>query len=237
VVVDGLVSCWGRNTFGQAGSATVDMLTSPAIVAGTRGFERVSAGGFHTCGVRVDGSTRCWGWGSFGQLGDGLNASTATPVAAEGFTAAAVSAGSESTCGLATDGRMWCWGYDRHGVLGRGVAGYTSTPAVLGLASALPSATAVSVGSYHACAIVAGAPLQCWGYNNEGQIGAQGGLPQRPTPGPVAAVVGATAVSCGYQSTCAVVADGNVLCFGRNAQGQLGDGTTTPSRSPVTVRF
>jgi alpha-tubulin suppressor-like RCC1 family protein len=98
-------------------------------------------------------------------------------------------------------------------------------------------ATAVSVGSYHACALVTGAPLQCWGYNNDGQLGDPSGLTQRSTPGDVPLISPATTISCGHQFTCAALADGTARCWGRNTHGELGDGTTTSRALPLPVLF
>ena len=179
-------------------------------------------------------AARCWGAGFGRQLGDGLSASSFVPVAALGFTANDISAGNEDTCALARDGHVWCWGTNRYGAVGRGTTNLEPLP---GMISALANVTAVSVGSYHACAVVTDAALQCWGYNDMGQIGDQGGLTQRNTPGAVLLVGTPTAVSCGYQFTCAVLATGAVQCWGQNAQGQLGDGTTTARRGPLPVLF
>ena len=62
------------------------------------GFDSVSAGKEHTCGVRDDGSVACWGGNQYGQ---------ATPPAGE---FASVSAGAAHTCGVRTDGSVACWG-------------------------------------------------------------------------------------------------------------------------------
>jgi hypothetical protein len=45
----------------------------------------------------------------------------------------------------------------------------------------------------------------------------------------------ATAVSAGYTGSCALLADHSVSCWGRNDQGEVGDGTTTHRLSPVAV--
>jgi alpha-tubulin suppressor-like RCC1 family protein len=57
------------------------------------------------------------------------------------------------------------------------------------------------------------------------------------SPGPVTAAAPptVTAVSAGGDHTCAVMADGTVRCWGYNAYGQLGDGSTDRRLTPVSV--
>lgn len=73
----------------------------------------------------------------------------------------------------------------------------------------------------------------CWGDNGYGQIGESGGYGSTtpievPGLGP-----GALALSAGAYHTCALTQGGGALCWGRNARGQLGDGTVADSRRPV----
>jgi hypothetical protein len=62
-------------------------------------------------------------------------------------------------------------------------------------------------------------------------LGKAGGL----APVTVTGVGSATAVSAGAGAACALVANGGVECWGDDTVGELGDGTTTTSGSPVAV--
>jgi alpha-tubulin suppressor-like RCC1 family protein len=90
-------------------------------------------------------------------------------------------------------------------------------------------------GQYHACAVVNGG-VQCWGRNDEKQLGnaAVGGYSTVPVT-----VTGlgcdVSAACAGLHHTCALV-NGNVRCWGSNDHGQLGVETVTGSTTdPVTI--
>jgi alpha-tubulin suppressor-like RCC1 family protein len=74
--------------------------------------------------------------------------------------------------------------------------------------------------------------VQCWGCEGEpnGLVSDCSVVPAR-----VNALAGVTAVSVGFEHACALLADGTVECWGHNADGQLGDGSTTDSLVPVVV--
>ncbi|MTV24706.1 hypothetical protein FTX61_04625 [Nitriliruptoraceae bacterium ZYF776] len=99
-----------------------------------------------------------------------------------------------------------------------------------------PSARAstVAAGGGHTCAVIDGAVV-CTGRNTHGQLGAAGPATVT-TPVPVAGlpaqVVG---VAAGDDHTCAVTADGELWCWGRNHQGQLGDGGFDDRHVPAPV--
>jgi hypothetical protein len=124
--------CWGGNTAGQLGNASVPLLaqgvqggTSDRVQvtgAGAGTWNSIAAGGVHTCGIMSDQSLWCWGDNTYGQLGIGSEVAASTPVAvgAPGQTWASVAAGLLNTCALATDGSLWCWGSNSDGQLGLG---------------------------------------------------------------------------------------------------------------------
>jgi alpha-tubulin suppressor-like RCC1 family protein len=205
-----------------------------------------ACGDGHTCAVLTDGRVFCWGSNSYGQLGNGtLGQGGPTPVQVTGLPkpAKAVSAGESHTCALLNDGSVWCWGYNVDGEVGNGVYlgaqdtcdGYGNctgpmgqpTPVqVMGLPGA---ATAISVGSYHTCAL-SGGKIYCWGINDSGQLG-QTDLSSKATATVVSSLSGVSAIAAGGWYTCAMVGSptGTIYCWGNNTSGELGDGGYPPS--------
>ena len=86
----------------------------------------------------------------------------------------------------------------------------------------------LATGSSHTCAIFAPGAVRCWGDNSAGQLG------QPPAGDPLGAYsvdLGrgqrARSVFAGPQTTCVILDDGSVKCWGENSHGQLGLGDTT----------
>jgi alpha-tubulin suppressor-like RCC1 family protein len=90
----------------------------------------------------------------------------------------------------------------------------------------------------HTCAVLARTGgLQCWGYNNAGQLGDETAAGFRLSPVFVKRLMsGVTAAAAGGGHTCALTSAGGLKCWGDNSVGQLGDGTITDRRTPVDVR-
>jgi alpha-tubulin suppressor-like RCC1 family protein len=232
----GAVVCWGYNTYGQLGDGTwTDRLTPTAVSGLASGVVVVAAGEGHTCAVTAVGGVLCWGHNTSAQLGDGTTTNRSTPTAVSGLGSGVVTlaAGSLHTCAVTAAGGVVCWGYNTSGQLGDGTTTRRLTPtAVSGLGSGV---TGVAALWDHNCALTAAGGVLCWGSNDYGQLG-DGTTTNRSTPTAVSGLgSAAAAVAAGYAHTCALTAAGGVLCWGWNAYGQLGDGTTTNSLTPVRV--
>ena len=238
VTTTGGVTCWGYNASGQFGDGSTVARPFPASPpAGlTSGAAAVSAGLNHTCAVTTTGAVKCWGQNFFGELGDGNAPDPSNaPVDVSGLTSgvAAVSAGGRHSCALTTAGGVQCWGLNVSGQLGDGSANDSATP--VDVSSLTSGVAAVSAGDDHTCALTTGGGVQCWGRNISGQLG-NGSANDSDTPIDVSGLSsGVAAVSAGLSHTCAVTTTGDVKCWGRNASGQLGDGSTNASSTPVDV--
>jgi alpha-tubulin suppressor-like RCC1 family protein len=164
----GGIECWGYNAYGQLGNNSTTNSSVPVQVSGlTSGVTAVS----EACALTAGGGVECWGFNSYGQLGNGSTTNSSVPVQVSGLTsgATAVSSGGSFACALTAGGGVECWGFNSFGQLGNNSAGYSYVPVqVPGLTSGV---TAVSVGGQSTCAVTAGGGIECWGYNNYGQLG------------------------------------------------------------------
>lgn len=236
VTSGGGVKCWGSNSFGELGDGTTVKRSTPADVSGlTSGVSMVTVGLNHSCALTTLGGVQCWGDNAFGQLGDGTTSDHVTPTAVSGLTSGVTAIVSSwyFNCALLSGGGVKCWGFNHRGQLGDGTTLDRYTPvAVSGLAS---GATAVTVGTSHACARTLGGGVKCWGYNAEGQLG-DGTTTDRPTPVSVGGLTSSvSAVSAGGNFTCALTTSTGVVCWGHNNAGQLGDGTLVSRSTPASV--
>ena len=159
-----------------------------------------------------------------------------------------IAAGLLHTCAVKTDGSAVCWGDNSIGQLGDGTLVSHSTPTpVYGLDGSTPAKTVVSIanGDSHTCAVLLDGSATCWGGNFWGQLG-NNSLVNSSVPVAVSGLDGSSpdksvvSISAGVgwtgvASTCAVLKDGSAQCWGVNNHGQLGDGTTTTSKIPVSV--
>jgi len=138
-------------------------------------------------------------------------------------------------CALTTAGGVKCWGF---GYLGDGISArpFANTSPPLDVPGLESGVLAVTTRAETTCAITGAGGVKCWGPNSFGQVGDGTAGTQRPSPTDVVGLAsGVVQVAIGGAHTCALMAGGTVKCWGDNAAGDLGDGTSTMRPTPVDV--
>jgi alpha-tubulin suppressor-like RCC1 family protein len=231
-------TCWGDDGNGKLGNGAVTgtvAVPGAGVIAGER--LSLANGGTHACAVSNPGLTPnrmwCWGYDISGQVGRGgttrTDVTAPVPVAFPPATfPRSVDLGGQYSCALQTDGHVTCWGNDEDDQLGigPGTSLVYAPPAPVAL-PAPGTATAVSAGDHHACALLIDGKVSCWGNNFAGQLGIgtasrSGVTPSNPVVLPSPGI--AIAISAGGRHTCALLTDGKVTCWGEDSYGQLGNG-------------
>ena len=248
---DGTISCWGNNYFGQLGNGesgreffggnTPDGFVFsdlPALVPGIDDAIDVAAGESHTCAIHRDSSVSCWGHNGNGQLGSGNTGfwrHSVTPQKVEGIDAViAIATGDSHTCVLRKIGAVSCWG--------RGGGPTRDDPE--SIVEGVSNAVSIDAGNGHTCVLRNDMTVLCWGYNDSGQLGNgeiyYGNDDVVRYFNEIVQVVGITdavGIATGEDRTCVIHQDGTVSCWGRNWNGELGNGTTDNySNAPVRVK-
>jgi len=194
------------------------------------GLAAISAGRTHTCAVSSIGQAVCWGNNQSGQIGAASfierNSKTVlVPSLVENLLddVLSISTGWQHSCAIRAGDGAYCWGYNLRGVLGDGTtASRRGVTRVIGLP---PGIVAVSAGEYHTCVLTESGGVVCWGRNSSGAVG-DGTTDDRILPTPVIGLSsGIVAISAGNGFNSAVKSSGEVLCWGSNQWGCLGDGT------------
>ncbi len=204
--------------------------------------------GRHTCVIDDNGQAVCIGYSGRGQLGIGTRydtssaAAVTTDGALAGVTLTDISTGTEHTCAVATNGNAYCWGASNQGQVGSGTTRrsvYAPTAVDTGGVLAGKTLTTITAGGQHSCALDSSGLAYCWGRGKQGQLGdGTTSDAARPvavdTSGALAGKV-LTSIDAGTNHTCAVASNGAAFCWGAGAQGQLGNGKTRKSATPVKV--
>lgn len=242
----GELVCWGSNFGGQLGNGTGTDSPTPVTVSALAGAAGASAGYAHTCAVRSNGTVSCWGSAveaeTPGPLGVGIQ--SATPISASNLSGVTYlgAQSSRQICAVTDTAEIACWG---RGPLGDGSTESSGTPVTAaGFIVGITGAVRVASGGAHTCALRGTGEVACWGYGGDGQLG-NGANGDSTTWVPVSGIPGqslttphedyAVDLATGYRHSCAVRASGKVACWGANVVGQLGDGTVSPSSTPVEV--
>jgi alpha-tubulin suppressor-like RCC1 family protein len=148
---------------------------------------------------------------------------------------AAIATGFYHTCALKIDGKVYCWGYNDEGQIGSGTLNAIySSPTQVPLMNAI---SAIATGSTHSCAVDFNGNAYCWGSGAYGQLGngSSGATVFSIAPVPVTVQSGIKSMTAGAGHTCAIKTNNEVVCWGANGAGQLGNGTNVDSKMSVAV--
>lgn len=149
-----------------------------------------------------------------------------------------LSGANDHACVRTNAGVAYCWGHDDNGTLGNDAVGDQSNVAVevKGLSA---KAARITIGGWHACALLTSGAVQCWGSGTAGELG-NGVTADSQVPVPVTGLQGGAtwgAAAGGpdlYDATCAIRL-GKVSCWGNGQLGRLGDRGTSPRAVPAEV--
>jgi len=231
--------CFGSNDFGELGDGRTERSSSPTNLLGLTDPVSLSLGAAHGCARTAAGEILCWGSNEVGQI----NASTsercgsifcsrrAIPTLDLG-PADQVEVSANRTC-IRRDGAVYCLG-----------ALNTGRSFALKQVEGLTDAEELALGRSHACARRSDGSVWCWGEGNRGQLGVRvttpcpnGASACSLTPVKVPGLPRAKRIALGGDTSCALVEDDSVRCWGRNDKGQLGNGSTRDSTLPVRVEL
>lgn len=235
---DGTMYCWGRNTRGQVGDGSTTHRADPAAVSTALKFRHVNAGWSVTCGLTAGAQVYCWGLDgvdgfSFGVLGLGESLSNmgisyrATPTQAISHAGPFVALpqgpyGNPIVCALTQPGAAICWGRDDWNDVGFG------TPVAM---TGAPTLTRLFGDHFYTCALDQVGVIYCAVLPNTPVLSSTFSLGVTP----FVTTLRFTKVSAALSHFCGLVADGTAYCWGRNAEGQLGNNSLDFAGAPSAV--
>jgi hypothetical protein len=257
VFESGLARCWGQNPSGVLALGNAENIGDqpgempPAFTNIGAPVTNIETAVYAACAVSDIGELRCWGSNNRGRLGQGSETTLGdqpgeVPVAPiqVGGNVVDVGLGVAHTCARLDTGNVRCWGYGPDLGYGNTIdiadqPGEMPPPDVPLGGTVVELAVGASLtGVSHNCVLLDTGAVRCWGHNGSGQLGigntqrigdAPGEMPPANTNVGPGVVIDLT---CGDLATCAIFQNGDIRCWGANANGELGHPGTNLGDAP-----
>ena len=232
---DGTVWGSGLNNLGQLGNGTTINSSVPVKVEGLTNVVNIFAGRNSSFAILSNGETWAWGNNMYGLLGDGTKTNRDRPVNISLNDVVEISSGGSFTLARLNSGEVYSWGNNNLGQLGDGTTTDRTMP---GKINDLSGITSISAGSAHALALDSNGKVWAWGRNVWGALG-DGTYTDRLSPvvayNAIFSKNKAKSISAGAIHSLCITNNGELLAWGGNESGQLGDGSTTTRKNEVTI--
>ena len=256
---EGNLWMWGYNGYDQLGDVKTTETSSPDPVNITQQDEnpiygetivQVALSESHSSAIDKNGGLWMWGDNDNGKLGNGAESGWSDPpiniTQQEGNpikkeTIVQVALGDYHSGAIDENGGLWMWGNNGFGQLGDGTDDSSSYPIEITHQFGKAEIDQVSLGYYHSSAIDSNGDLWMWGRDDYGQLG--DGEKETESLDPInisnknSPFEGEKIeqVSLGAYFSSALDSKGNLWTWGKNEEGQLGDGKIKNTSMPTNI--
>ena len=178
-------------------------------------------------------SVYAFGENGYGQLGDGTTTNQSSPVSVDFGEPADLGLGLNYSLVLLGTGNVVSKGENFYGQLGDGT--YVDKAEFTEISGFTDSVQSIAVGSQFSVALLGNGELMTWGRNNFGQLGLGTATATYSSPTAVTAISGVAEIVAGTGHVVARLSNGDVYTWGRNDNGQLGQGDTVARNTPTQI--
>ncbi len=238
---DGTVDSWGEGFDDVLGRPGLLFGETPEPVTGIETATAIAAGSHFGLALLANHTVEAWGSNGTGQLGNGtFGGETYEPAPVKGLSGVtAIAAGGGTAYALLEGGTVVAWGAGGSGQLGDGSMTGSDEPVAV---SGLTGVKAIAAGAQFGEALLEDGEVRAWGSDTDGELG-DGFEMGSDVPAPVGEsghpLNEVTAIAAGETHTLALEADGKILAWGDDVDGELGNGESGSGAAqpkPVAVK-